>query len=92
MHLEGIYVRKDHEKALDYFIKGAARDNAFCFFELSRLYSEGTIVAKNEKLSFEYMKRSAEEGFTSAQHLVGIDYFQGVRCPKDDQLSLAWFR
>ena len=38
------------------------------------------------------MKRAAEEGFIQAQHLVGIDYFQGQRCKKDDAMSLAWFR
>jgi TPR repeat protein len=41
IHYEGIYVRQDPELALDYYIKGAAKNNAFCFFELSRIYAEG---------------------------------------------------
>ena len=44
MYLEGIYVKKDNEEALNCYIKGAAKNNAYCFFELSRIYGEGEIV------------------------------------------------
>jgi uncharacterized protein len=50
MHLEGIHVSKDPERALDFYIKGAAKNNAYCFFELSRIYAEGEVVAKDPKL------------------------------------------
>ena len=52
MHLEGLYPVKgrDPERALDYYVKGAARNNAYCYFELSRIYGEGEIVKKDEKL------------------------------------------
>lgn len=66
MYLEGVYVKKDAEKALDCYIKGAAKNNAYCFFELSRLYSEGEIVDKDQRLQMHYLKRSAEEGFVTA--------------------------
>ena len=41
IHLEGIYVDRDVEKAFDLYVEGAARNNAYCFFELSRMYGEG---------------------------------------------------
>ena len=41
IHLEGIYVDRDVEKAFDLYVEGAARNNAYCFFELSRIYGEG---------------------------------------------------
>ncbi len=44
MYIEGIYVKKDTEEALNCYIKGASRNNAYCFFELSRIYGEGLIV------------------------------------------------
>lgn len=41
MYLEGYYVQIDIDKAIDCFIKGAAKGNAYCYFELSRMYGEG---------------------------------------------------
>ena len=51
---------------MDFYIKGAARNNAFCYFELSRIYSEGIIIPKDERLQFTYLKKSAQEGFVTA--------------------------
>jgi TPR repeat protein len=94
MYLEGIFVKKDHVKALDCYIKGAAKNNAYCYFELSRIYGEGgeSGEERNEKLQFLYLKRSAEEGFVTAQHLLGIAYFEGRLVKKNDYMALAWFR
>ena len=41
IYMEGVFVKPDPEKALDNYIRGAAKNNAFCFFELSRIYAEG---------------------------------------------------
>jgi uncharacterized protein len=43
-------------------------------------------------LQFKYLKRSAEEGYVIAQHMLGVVYFQGKMVQKDDKLALAWFR
>lgn len=66
MYLEGLYVAQDPQKAIECYIKGAAKNNAYCFFELSRIYSEGELVERNPKLQLLYLKRSAEEGFVTA--------------------------
>ena len=50
MYYTGFYVKKDTEKAIDCYIKGASKNNAFCYFELSRLYSEGKEVEKDPRL------------------------------------------
>lgn len=47
IYYEGIYIDHDPDIALDHYIRGAAKNNAFCFFELSRIYSEGIIATKN---------------------------------------------
>jgi TPR repeat protein len=39
-----------------------------------------------------YLKRSAEEGFVTAQHLLGIALHEGNLTKKNDYLALAWFR
>ena len=64
--MEGSFVQYNTEKALDCYIRGAAKNNAFCFFELSRIYSEGEVVEKNPALQFLYLKRAAEEGYVDA--------------------------
>ena len=65
IYLEGIYVEKDTEKAIDLYVEGAAKNNAFCFFELSRIYA-GEVEEKDPYLQFLYLKRAAEEGYVPA--------------------------
>jgi TPR repeat protein len=77
------------------YIRGAAKNNAYCFFELSRLYQEGVPEIgqePNTKLQYLYLKRSAEEGFVTAQHLLGIAYSRGEIVRRNDHKALAWFR
>lgn len=52
MFMEGLYPvkGKDPVKAMQLYVKGAAKNNAFCFFELARIYGEGVIVPKDERL------------------------------------------
>ena len=66
IYLEGDFVPIDADKAMEYYIQGAARNNAFCFFELSRLYKEGEHVEKDSYLEARYLLRSAEEGYVTA--------------------------
>ena len=73
IYLEGIYAKQDTEKAIDLYVKGAAKNNAFCFFELSRIYA-GEVEERDPYLQFLYLKRAAEEGYVPAQHMLGIAY------------------
>lgn len=84
IYYEGTYVQHDPDIALDHYIRGAAKNNAFCYFELSRIYGEGIIAPRNPALSFLYLKHAAEEGFVAAQHYLGIAYTQGINCQKHD--------
>jgi TPR repeat protein len=68
MHIEGIYAVKSVEKGINYLERGAAMNNAYCFYYLSMLYNEGQLVEKNPTLEFLYLKRAAEEGFVQMQH------------------------
>lgn len=63
MALEGIHLKQDPDLGIEYLIRGAAYNNAYCFYYLSMLYNEGVYVEKNAKLEFLYLKRAAEEGF-----------------------------
>lgn len=39
-----------------------------------------------------YLKKSAQEGFVTAQHLLGLTYAEGRLTKRNDRLALAWFR
>ena len=59
-------MKPNAERAVENYVRGAAKNNAFCYFELSRLYAEGDILDKDLYLQGLYLKRSAEEGFVAA--------------------------
>ena len=64
MYLEGVNdVVKDYERGLECLYKGAAGNNAYCYYYLAMLHAEGKIVSRDPKLEFLYLKRAAEEGF-----------------------------
>lgn len=92
MYEDAIYVRKDTYKAIDWYIEGAAYNNALWFFQLSKHYLEGSLIPKNDYLHFKYLKRAAEEGYVQAQHMLAIAYHEGKYTKQDNMLSLAWFR
>ena len=92
IYLEGHFVKPDPERAIDHYIRGAAKNNAYCFFELSRLHMEGEHVEKDSYLEALYLKRSAEEGLVVAQHMLGIAYHEGRLFKRNDLRALAWFR
>lgn len=56
------------------------------------MYGEGDVVDQNGKLSFLYLKRSAEEGYVVAQHMLGLAYYSGINTRKNLLLALSWFR
>ena len=56
-------MKREVELGIDYLVQGAAMNNAYCFYYLAMLYSEGKHIEKNQKLEFLYLKRAAEEGF-----------------------------
>ena len=47
MAIEGIYPKKNVELGLDYLIRGAAKNNAYCYYYLSMLYNEGKLIEKD---------------------------------------------
>jgi len=52
MAIEGVLAKKDVETGIELMVKGAAKNNAYCYYYLSMLYNEGTIVEKNPRLEF----------------------------------------
>lgn len=92
MAIEGVLVERDVEAGLEFLVKGAAKNNAYCYYYLAMLHSEGTFVEKNERLEYLYVERAAKQGFAQMQHNLAQIYFEGRLTKKDDKLALAWFR
>lgn len=62
-----------------------------CLYYLSYCYSEGLSVEKNEKLSFEYAKKSADSGYKFGQNLLGYYYKNGVGVEKDNNIVFKYY-
>ena len=85
-------MQKNPQVGIEYLIKGAAHNNAYCYYYLAMIYNEGVIVPKNQRLEFLYLKRAAEEGFVEMQHNLGLAYINGFITKRNDVLALAWLR
>ena len=92
VYMDGTWVTQDPDRAIECYVKGAAKNNAYCFFELSRHYREGVIVEQSNYLAGKYLKGAAENGFVLAQHMLGIQYHEGTLFKRNDLKALAWFR
>jgi TPR repeat protein len=49
-------------------------------------------VTRDKERAIEYLQRSAEHGYTSAQETLGTAYLRGVGVPKDEGRARFWLR
>ncbi len=50
IELAGSIGYPNSEKAIDFFIRGAAKNDPYCFLVLSKIYAEGILVEKDTRL------------------------------------------
>ena len=50
IELAGSIGHPNSEKAIDFFIRGAAKNDPYCFLVLSKIYAEGILVEKDTRL------------------------------------------
>ena len=56
------------------------------------MHINGEGVEFSPGLHFKYLRRSAEEGYSVAQHLLGVAFQEGKLVKKNYMQALAWFR
>jgi len=100
MYLNGCYTKLNKTAAYYYFSLAASYSHSLSFYELYKMLKteQVTIYKGNEnadllkKIMFDYLKASAEEGYTEAMYELGNEYIRGVLCKKDYELAYAWHR
>jgi TPR repeat protein len=55
------------------------------------MHKNGVGVKKDPKLAFEFMQRSAHQGFADAQRWLGVMYLKGEGVAPDRKKALEWF-
>ncbi|OBZ89319.1 Uncharacterized protein YbeQ [Choanephora cucurbitarum] len=66
MFLSGTHVKKNHEKALEWYLKAAERDNPEGQFKLGKMYFEGLGTIKNYNISLGWFKKAYKHGVQDA--------------------------
>ena len=71
--------KKTGDRALEWFSKGAEKNEARCLTELGMAYENGNGVEENPQKAVEYMMKAAEQDYGYAQFKMGDYYFFGLR-------------
>lgn len=88
LYLNGIYpVKKDLNKAMEYFKKAASYNYAYAYNNLGKIYEE----KKDYKLAFEYYQKSSNLGESWALNKLGEYYRIGIYVKKDMQKAFNYY-
>ena len=89
---QGIGTEEDWDKALEWFGKGAEKNESRCLTELGLAYENGNGVEENPQKAVEYMTRAAEQDYGYAQFKMGDYYFFGCGpCLEDNKKAVEWY-
>ena len=91
--LEGrlAYRKGDYAAAQREFGSGVQGGPVGMFF-LALMYLRGEGVARDQARGLELLKRSADEGYSAAQYLLGRRFFYGLGLPRDKGLAMSCLR
>ena len=84
-------VEQDCAKALDWYEKSAAQNNAIAQNNLGVMYCIGEGVEQNYAKAFEWFKKSALQNDAVAQNNLGCVYRDGQGIEQDYGKALEWF-
>ncbi len=91
----GFGVKKDMEKALEYFLASAETGLMQAEYNVASCYDVRTDIHKlnaSRDESFLWYFRAAERGLAEAQHMVGFYYYYGWAVNKDLCVAVDWFQ
>ena len=99
MHLNGFYTKVNKQLAYYYFSTAASNSHSLSYYELYKMIKNNDVLIYNENennikqtVVFDYLKSSAEEGYTEAMYELGNEYIKGEFCSKNYELAYAWHR
>jgi TPR repeat protein len=86
----GIYGARSQRKALFWYGRAARQGDACAQFHLGVLYTE--VKKPDYKKSFEFLKKSAAQGFDLAQCNLGVAFENGIGTKADISQAVKWYR
>ena len=88
------FENKEYNKAFEIYEKFALEGNAYAQYQTAVCYSEGYGILENQEKSFEWLMKSANQDFTSAQNIMGYLYSEGskeIDIEVDYKRSFEWY-
>ena len=93
MYLKGDGVEKDELRGFVMIQAAADKFNSpLAQHLLARMYLDGEYVKQDVETGMSYMRKSADQGFPTAQYDLSQLYKEGRFVPKSDALSLVWLQ
>jgi len=82
---------KNYSEALSW-MKKAAKTKFMAMYDLGSMYDDKNTPYYNQKISFEWFKKAAENGVVNAMYLIGHNYAEGKIVKKDYTLAYKWIK
>ncbi len=92
LHLNGIAVKQDNQKAFNYIQRAANKDFNKSQYNLGRMYKYGVGCKVDFEKSIYWFKKASENGNQKAAYSLGYMYFKGFAVPQDYQKAIYWFK
>ena len=86
------YKYREYSKARDWFTLGAGQGDPMSMLQLSYIYEKGRGVIKDAPLAFEWSLKSAESGYSEADHNTAWLLYDGIGTSKDRKAAACWIR
>lgn len=92
LYFDGVENRiaKDVVYAVYWFKQAAQNGNANAQWQLTKMYTSGTHLEKNDEKAFFYTRNAAKQDNSDAQLLLAVHYKQGIATDIDLVKSLEW--
>ena len=97
-YYNGTIVDPSKEKATEYlqytvnaYTLAASTGDAEALYRMSRLCSMGVVPDDSGEASLDYLIQAANMGYSQAQNLIGIYYFNGYRIDQSYEKALSFF-
>jgi len=84
-------VKKDLEKARQFYLTGADKGNAKAIHNLAVLYAEGIDGKPDYREAAQWFRKAADRGVADSQYNLGILYARGIGVEQNLAESYKWF-
>ena len=84
-------LKKDYEKAMEWWQKAADQGYAQAQFNLGVIYASDEWVTQDYKKAMEWWQKAADQGDAEAQYNLGVIYACGKWVEQDDEKAVEWY-